>query len=473
MDSQCRRCYFSQVPAVNDRFFIEAVRPYCWFAAVLLFLSYVIGLWFTLRTHAAVIWASELDEKRTNLGESISALEPSQEEIRASTGPELSRQNTAENLPRATIRDSQLYKRILGQSLKQAGLSPTEPGREGSISGVDSNAQISRDGQTPHLVPPKSAGSDGFGNQDGIHVPGLSEDQNNTLVRQVAEMAATAAAVAARDATRNPRKTSLHSHSRAGHNQPHGKPAPPVRSGTFQDDPEDLAAGEHDSGGHDAPNWSRLKSAVILCTATVAYAVIAEILVNTVDVVLQSVDIDEKFLGITLFALVPNATEFLVGAPFLAPSLHMRNADQTSQNAISFAMNGNIALSMEIGSAYALQVCLLQIPALVLFSAINGRFIDPAQLIDHTFNLIFPQWDMVTVILCVFLLSYMYGEGKSNYFKGSILVLTYLVVIMGFYFSGYDTPDVGLRRFDTLTADGWSKAETFRTIGRRRSGEAW
>ncbi|MBE7180182.1 MAG: hypothetical protein INR71_03065 [Terriglobus roseus] len=45
---------------------------------------------------------------------------------------------------------------------------------------------------------------------------------------------------------------------------------------------------------------------------------------------------------------------------------------------------------------------------------------------------------MVTVILCVFLLSYMYGEGKSNYFKGSILILSYLVVIVGFYFSSFD-----------------------------------
>ncbi len=98
-------------------------------------------------------------------------------------------------------------------------------------------------------------------------------------------------------------------------------------------------------------------------------------------------------------------------------------------------MNGNIALSMEIGSAYALQVCLLQIPALVLFSAVHGRYIDPQNLIHHTFklvlpyhlptlwhllkhgSLIFPEFDMVTVILCVFLLSYMYGEGKSNYFS--------------------------------------------------------
>lgn len=49
-------------------------------------------------------------------------------------------------------------------------------------------------------------------------------------------------------------------------------------------------------------------------------------------------------------------------------------------------MNGNIALSMEIGSAYALQVCLLQIPALVLFSALYARVIDPSELLSHTFK---------------------------------------------------------------------------------------
>lgn len=49
-------------------------------------------------------------------------------------------------------------------------------------------------------------------------------------------------------------------------------------------------------------------------------------------------------------------------------------------------MNGNIALSMEIGSAYALQVCLLQIPALVLFSAFYTRLIDPTELLSHSFK---------------------------------------------------------------------------------------
>ena len=49
-------------------------------------------------------------------------------------------------------------------------------------------------------------------------------------------------------------------------------------------------------------------------------------------------------------------------------------------------MNGNIALSMEIGSAYALQVCLLQIPALVLFSAIIGQNTGHDDLLTHTFK---------------------------------------------------------------------------------------
>ena len=144
-------------------------------------------------------------------------------------------------------------------------------------------------------------------------------------------------------------------------------------------------------------------------------------------------------------------------------------------------MNGNIALSMEIGSAYALQVCLLQIPALVLFSAsfppAASAGVDVSRF---TFSLLFPQWDMVTVILCVFLLSYMYGEGKSNYFKGSILLLSYLVVIVGFYFSSYTSLNMnvdtsGLRRFDTLGLDGqyMSYGKSFKTVGRSRMGEAF
>ncbi|KAL8669378.1 MAG: hypothetical protein Q9168_006025 [Polycauliona sp. 1 TL-2023] len=460
LDSDCRRCFFSQVPAIHDLFFIEAVQPYCWFAAVLLFLSYIIGLWFTLRTHAAVIWNSEIDEKKPQHHQSLPSLNGSinQHMSQSANGP--TRKHSASikgTVGRNEIRDSQLYKRILGQSLNQAGLGIRDS-RQASIATQAPNGQSP---QTPFIVPPKTGDSavttgDAVSHHN-MNIAGLSEEDNAHLVRQVAEMAATAATVAARDATTAPRKASHMSHSFAHHSTPSKHSAAPTTA--FRDHEEAVVAevpGVHaEAGGHDAPNWSRMKSAVILLGATVLYAIIAEILVNTVDVVLESVDISEKFLGITLFALVPNTTEFL--------------------NAISFAMNGNIALSMEIGSAYALQVCLLQIPALVLFSAIHSSYIDPAHLADHTFNLIFPQWDMVTVILCVFLLSYVYGEGKSNYFKGSILVLTYLVIVVGFYVSGYasDMDIMGVRRFDTPAPGQQHHQQSFKTIGRARSGRAY
>lgn len=439
----CRRCYFSQTPAINDRFYLQAVRPYCYLAAGTLFLSYVIGLWFTLRTHAAVIWNTDADEKK--------------HEDHA-TAHSTARPSTVGDATGADIRDSHLYKRILGQSLRQVGHLPKPDEQSRNNSGVA--VTVGKSNGTPHVVPPKST-SYGTENLTTITIPGFSDAENNNLVHQVAEIAATAATVAARNVHKT-RQASTHGislHSGAAHHSAPGSRAGPIRTATFTDgeDVGEPVGGEGGHGGHDAPNWSRLKSSVILMGATVLYAIIAEILVDTVDVVLEHFDIDEKFLGITLFALVPNTTEFL--------------------NAVSFAMNGNIALSMEIGSAYALQVCLLQIPALVLFSAVYTLDVPVEQIARYTFSLLFPQWDMVTVILCVFLLSYMYGEGKSNYFKGSILLLSYLVVISGYYFSGYgtslDSPENSVSRFDTLSNTGEWMSYGFKTVGRSASGAAF
>ncbi|RAL13625.1 calcium/hydrogen antiporter [Aspergillus homomorphus CBS 101889] len=438
--SDCRRCYFSQMPAVNDSFFRKAVQPYSWFAALFLFLSYVIGLWFTLRTHAALIWATETEEKKAAaLASEQAAYEPRNFDTAQASAMAIGGMTAS----RGSVRDSQLYKRILGQSLKHVGLS--ESAGEYSSNLRDS---VSTHGKkaAPYLVPPQTTTEDNHPRLKDFR--DLSSEENENFVRRVTEVAATAATVAARDAARS-RKPSV---QLAPLRQASKAPVDLTKSHLDETDEIGLE-NNHTSGGHDAPNWSKARSSIILLVATILYAIIAEILVNTVDVVLESVDVDEKFLGITLFALVPNTTEFL--------------------NAISFAMNGNIALSMEIGSAYALQVCLLQIPALVLFSALYSRLIDPSELLTHTFNLIFPQWDMISVILCVFLLSYVHGEGKSNYFKGSILVLTYLVVVIGFYLSGYSNIEtMGIDRFDTL-ALGSSSPEKFYTIGRATSGQAF
>jgi Ca2+:H+ antiporter len=271
----CRRCFFSQVPAIHDRFYTEAVLPYIWFSAAALFFGYIIGLMFTLRTHAAIIWSTDSDEKK-----------PDHQII----------QSSIHESPEALTRQA-----TFGTIMRQ----------DGSIRGVVSPKQgLERTFgvKSPQVQPPKLKDSD----IPNLQLHGLSEADNQALRKHVAHIAATVVASAARDAGRANRK--------ASQLPPNGKAVvvgPKAvtiaeADGTAIAPAAVVAPAAAPQGTHDAPNWSKKKSAIILLTATLAYAIIAEILVNTVDTVLNNVTIDEKFLGITLFALVPNTTEFLV-----------------------------------------------------------------------------------------------------------------------------------------------------------------
>ena len=248
-----------------------------------------------------MIWSSENDEKK--------ALDMSSSHLSHSghlehPGNTLTRQATSTSVAKADIRNSQLYQRIIGQSYQQVGLGPHGEAPEST------RVNAKSDGQTPHLVPPKDSEEDRPAS-GGFHLEGLSEEANQSLMRQITEIAATASAIATRDATtKGPHKAAQLAHTPAKKHAERPSNAN-TRTPTYVGEPEEPPPG-HTSGGHDAPNWSRTKSAVILLTATVAYAIIAEILVSTVDAVLEGSEIDEKFLGITLFALVPNTTEFLV-----------------------------------------------------------------------------------------------------------------------------------------------------------------
>jgi Ca2+:H+ antiporter len=252
-----------------------------------------------------VIWSIEIDEKKQDEQHHIQAARVSDAHHAFDTNP-------------ADIQNSTLYKRILGQSLKQVGLPGESEGRHAHHPSGPGPFPPNGAAQTPHMVPPRSSGSGSDSIRSHVQIPGFSDAENNNLIRGVTELAATAAAIAARDA-RGPRRISQQP-SNVGASTSAARPTP-LRSSTFPD-LEDIA--EHaqaDHGGHDAPNWSRTKSAIILMGATVLYAIVAEILVDTVDVVLDNYAIDPKFLGITLFALVPNTTEFLVSHNFFVHEL--------------------------------------------------------------------------------------------------------------------------------------------------------
>ncbi|KAF8982163.1 hypothetical protein BGZ46_001699 [Entomortierella lignicola] len=279
----CQRCYHHQPNPTDDVFFQKNVKPLMYFCCIILPSAYLIGIWFSLRTHVKMIWNDPQPK---------------------------------------SVRDSSIYKRLLPMHILQQLLHLGT----GSSLPVNSNDRphAAEDAAEMGRFTPADAGHSTANYHSTSLNGGLQERHPSHPVPE-----AQGAGIAI-----HPAAQGLLSSLTAEHDvlkSDHGD----------EDDEEDEA-----HGGHDSPNWSKAKSASVLLGCTVLYSIIAEILVNSVDAVSS---IDEKLLGLTLFALVPNVTEFM--------------------NAISFAMYGNIALSMEIGSAYALQVCLIQIPAMVAVSA--------------------------------------------------------------------------------------------------------
>ncbi|KAF4617939.1 hypothetical protein D9613_006024 [Agrocybe pediades] len=391
----CDHCYYKHPDPVDDPFYQSTVKSLMYFCAAVLLLSYLIGLWFSLRTHATQIWQNpqqllqpgELPSHRISLYNKL--LHPGQSAATSGAQhPPL--HSKSSNLHDQNKNHSNLPSRTQTPLPREASAShsaTTPTSRPVTASpAFQRRVSYATAAQQPNFLPVLESVDHAVNHTDLRNIQLPEQMTTDDFTRAVA--------VATVSALR--------------HQQTHA----PGRIRTAQ---------EHEaSGGHDAPSWSRRTSASVLLACTALYAIIAELLVDVVDVVLKDSGIDEKFLGITLFALVPNTTEFM--------------------NAISFALNGNIALSMEIGSAYALQVCLLQIPAMVAFSA----WYDPVNMgeVAKTFSLIFPRWDVIAIILSMFLMTYTYIEAKGNYHRGSILILSYLVLIAGFYYAPPTAVDI-------------------------------
>ncbi|KAI8973298.1 hypothetical protein BDF20DRAFT_823489 [Mycotypha africana] len=249
----CSHCYYDQLNPSEDPVYQNSVKPFMWICAAILPSAYVIGLLFSLHTHADMVWKSHISNK-------------------------------PHETPVAAV---------------------VHPQRVYPVHIIQTNQQ-QQDQQ-----------------ESNEHTPLNTHTYMQGLLNVNTAAADRAGGVTA--------ATTI------------GQPLAFIHAREPEEEEEEEAA-----AGHDSPNWSKAMSYSVLFGCTFLYSVIAEILVQTVDTVMENVAIDEKFLGLTLFALVPNITEFM--------------------NAISFALYGNIVLSMEIGSAYALQVCLLQIPAMVAFS---------------------------------------------------------------------------------------------------------
>ncbi|NXT49591.1 VNX1 protein, partial [Pluvianellus socialis] len=95
-------------------------------------------------------------------------------------------------------------------------------------------------------------------------------------------------------------------------------------------------------------HWSRWRALVILLLSTLCMSACADLATEHISPILTNSTISQYFIGVTVLAMVPELPEIV--------------------NGIQFALQNNLSLSIEIGNCIAVQVCMLQIPILVLFT---------------------------------------------------------------------------------------------------------
>ncbi|XP_031169559.1 cation/H+ exchanger protein 1 isoform X3 [Sander lucioperca] len=163
--------------------------------------------------------------------------------------------------------------------------------------------------------------------------------------------------------------------------------------------------GGHAHGGHHVVHWSRWRALGVLIVSTILMACCADLSTENIEPILTHSRVSQYFIGVTVLAMVPELPEIV--------------------NGIQFALQNNISLSLEVGSCIAVQVCMIQIPLLVLFNAFY----------DVGFVLVFSDIHLWASIFSVILVNYIFMDGKCDYFQGTALVVVYLILLALYFFA--------------------------------------
>uniref|UniRef100_A0A8K9WNM1 Cation/H+ exchanger protein 1 n=1 Tax=Oncorhynchus mykiss TaxID=8022 RepID=A0A8K9WNM1_ONCMY len=157
--------------------------------------------------------------------------------------------------------------------------------------------------------------------------------------------------------------------------------------------------------GHGTVHWSRLRALSVLIMATLLMAACADLTTEHIKPILDHSAISQYFIGVTVLAMVPEIPEIF--------------------NGIQFALQNNISLSLEAGNCIAVQVCMIQIPLLILFNTFY----------DVGFVLLFSDLHLWASIFSVIVVNYIFMDGKSDYFQGTALVVVYLILLALYFFA--------------------------------------
>jgi Ca2+:H+ antiporter len=166
-----------------------------------------------------------------------------------------------------------------------------------------------------------------------------------------------------------------------------------------EDVDEELAEAEHSH----ASAWSVRRSLTVLLVATIGVAVLAELLIGSVEEASTALGLNKLFVGVIIVAIVGNAAEH--------------------STAVLVAMRNRMDLALGIGIGSSIQIALFVTPVLVLLSYAFGAPMD----------LVFTPAEIVSVGIAVIIMTQIAEDGESNWLEGVFLLVVYLMIGALFY----------------------------------------
>jgi Ca2+:H+ antiporter len=175
-------------------------------------------------------------------------------------------------------------------------------------------------------------------------------------------------------------------------------------------------------------NWSIKKSTIALLVASVLTAVVAELLVGSVEHVATSLRWNQIFVGAILLAIFGNAAEH--------------------STALMLAHRNDMDTAMTITYQSSLQIALFTTPFLVLLSeTLVGLHAGDGKQLD----MVFSPMEVVAVILAVAIVIVIGLNGETNWFEGVMLLAVYAILGIALFYIPSGTP----AGYDNVPAEGF------------------
>lgn len=166
---------------------------------------------------------------------------------------------------------------------------------------------------------------------------------------------------------------------------------------------EEGSQSEDGSDDDEAPEISKWESVIWLTVLTAWISILSEYVVSTIEGASIAWKIPVAFISVILLPIVGNAAEHA--------------------SAIMFAMKDKLDISLGVAIGSSTQISMFGIPFCVVIGWIMGRPMD----------LNFQLFETATLFITVLVVAFLLQEGTSNYFKGLMLILCYLIVAASFF----------------------------------------